>query len=433
MQSKSWLALGLCVLGGLVQAQSTSRFQTAYYAPSYGQASALLVDWFVDPNDPAQSTARLVDRDGVVAGKWWHEDGGRMLALDQPRVLDGGTTGDSCGQQVPIRITQTRFLFKTTSGYVRRGQTAVTVDEQGVMSEGCDAGKVLWKFTIADATMPHNHLLMTEAKGHADLVGGGRMAGLSEALRDGSGTVWAMPQDVTRFERGRSIVRFERTGTRVPYTQGPTGWLVLNFPWGQRGYMRLDRDTYDAEAWLMADLQDGEPKWVEEVHAVMTLRSASFGELNNTARVWQAGFTLNQPENMYVNRLFRDGSGERGTWNSLTDVGNFSPMTWRYEGANVVHRIPWGGSATEYRQRTWEPVRTVGSQQWVMEEDIVYPANGTPWTFIPRRVHLQVDLGPSQPFLAKRQTSQSLATNPAEAPKSGLRNALAPSLQVRRW
>jgi hypothetical protein len=373
----------------------------------------------------------MVDRDGVVTGSWALENAGRMMNLDSPRVMDGGTLFDRCGQKVPIRITQKRFFFKTTGGFDRRGQTAITVDEQGVISEGCEAGRILWSFNVADATTPYNHLQMRARKGHDDLTGGGRLAGLSEALRTDSGNSWQMPQDVTRFERGRSVVRFERTGTRVPYTEGPTGWLVLNFPWGQRAYTRLERDTYDAEAWLMADLQDGEPKWVEEVHAVKPLRSASFGELNNTARVWQAGFTLHQPEAWFLQRLFRDGSGERGAWNSLTEVGSFSPMTWRYEGANVVHRIPHGG--TDYRLRTWEPIRTAGSLQWVMEEDIVYPANGDPWTFTPRRVHLQVDKGPSQPFLAKRQTSQSLVSSPAEAPNSGLRNALAPSLQLRRW
>lgn len=432
MQFKTWMALGLCVLSGLAQAQSTSRYQTAYYASAYGQTSALLVDWFEEPYDLPHGSARLVDRQGKVTGQWWLENSGRMLALDQPRVLDGGTYYDSCAQNVPVRITQTRFFFRMIRGFSRRGQTAITVDEQGVVGAGCDAGKVLWTFTTADSTSPHNHMYMKARKGHDDLVAGGRIAGLTEAVREGTSNILQMPQDIARFEIGRSFVRFERSNTRVPYTESPTGWLVLNFPWGQRGFTRLELDDNNGEAWLMADLQDGEPKWVEEVLAVKPLRTATFGSMSDAARVWLAGFSLHQSNAWFLQRHFSDGSGERGVWNGLTGVGSFSPFTWRLEGANLVQQIPYGG--TGYRLRTWEPMRTSGTVTWVMEEDIVYPASGDPWHFNLRRLHPQVDRGPALPqSVVKRQATQAPLPRTNEVQQAGLRNALAPSLQVRRW
>ena len=431
MRCRSWLLLGLLAVSGLVQAQSTSRFQTAYYAKAYGQFSATLVDWFVEPYGLPHGTARLVDRNGVVTGLWENAYLGRVLTLDQPRVLDGGTLFDSCHQNVPVRIHQTRFMFKMVTGFERRGTTAVTVDEQGVVSEGCDAGRVLWNFTIFDPVTPQAHLQMKARKGHDDLIAGARLAGLTEAQRIDSASSWQMPDDITRFEAGRSFVRFERTGTRVPYTQSPSGWLVLNFPWGQRAYTRLEVDEWNGEAWLMADLQDGEPKWIEEVLAVKPLRTAGWESVIEAAHIWQSGFTLHNPEAQYLQRLYRDGSGERGPWNSVTGQGSFSPITWRLEGANLVQQIPMSGVG--YRLRTWEPLRTVGTMRWVMEEDTVYPTDGAPWNYFPRRVHPQVDQGALDLPVVQRSRAATSAAQRSEATGSGLRQSLAPSLQSRRW
>lgn len=166
-------------------------------------------------------------------------------------------------------------------------------------------------------------------------------------------------------------------------------------PGSQLGYTRLSIDgTNTTETWLVGEFVGGKLQSVRSTMMVKPVAGTSFGTLGQAARMWESwvGRGTDYPFFFY---LYRNFNGDRVS-KDLTDGSEFrTPITWRYEGANIVQtRVLSDRSYV----RTWVPLASKGNYRVVLEQEWIVPVVGAPSPRIQPRVMVYRNTGPATPL-----------------------------------
>lgn len=238
-ESGSWWAscavLSVAVLAP--NAWAAAGQQTAYFPNDWGYRGAHLVNWDVTPGK-----ASVLSPEGKVVGPYVVEGAARTITYGKPLVIANYSYyADSCNTQVPTTLTRSRIRFREVTGPSQELRSVITEDAKQVVDSGCDQGKVLWSTSVDDPSdYGYAQVQMAERQGQKGLKTGAQLAGLaSQAMEGGWGYV---PEDIASLQAGR-LMAFADAGASYPYRTDAEGWWVLDLPWGQRAYTRLQTDS----------------------------------------------------------------------------------------------------------------------------------------------------------------------------------------------
>lgn len=385
----SWWAA--CAVWGVAvlapNAWAAAGQQTAYFPDAWGYRGAYLVNWDVTPGK-----ASVLSPDGKAVGPYVVEGAARTITYGKPLVIANYSYHvDSCNTQVPTTVTYSRIRFREVTGSSRELRSVITEDAKQVVDSGGDQGKVLWATSVDDPNdYGYAQVQMAARQGQKGLKTGAQLAGLASlAMEWGWGYV---PEDIASLQAGR-LMAFADAGASYPYRTDAEGWWVLDLPWGQRAYTRLQTDSQGGQTWLMADLVDGKKQWVQKELVASAKPGSQFASVDAAARVWESGIALSIQSPFFA-YLYADGTGKRGS------PDFFSPLTWSLQSGKVVQDIPYRASSGYKRYRTWQSVQRVGDVRWVMEDDYIVNPDGSTQAFIAKRLVPQVDRGAALPSQA---------------------------------
>jgi len=364
-----------------VQAASIS------YVPEPSRADGYLVDW----NSKAHR-AHVVEYNGMGDGTFTDDGAQRVVTFDSP--LSYPNEGFDClGLPMQQRVDVLQMAFRPMSGTAARGTTQVVEIGNITDIDGCTPGAVTTFGAPGDPGLTTTHLDMTRRAPITDLVPGARLAGPSETAPGGvAGNPRLVVQQLATI--GAGSLGFEDSGHVYPISI-TDGWIVVDYGTFRRAYTRLTRDARGGvETWLWADW-NGAPENVEQTMMVQPRDGAGFGDRNAAAHHWDSGmFLASVTQTSYD--LYRDHSGLRHLVFTDGSGEAVMPVTWRFEGANVAIKRPWGDSG--HYHRVWVPVANYGKNHFVMEgEELVDASGASIATTIAPRVNFYVDGGKAFP------------------------------------
>lgn len=401
------LALAALLCTGLTTTPALAQptpVQTAYFSVAKSSYQAFLVTW------QSATRAELVNADGVRGADQVGSLRKPRLRLDQPLVSISEAYSDVCGSTYTLQSSTQQMVFESLRGDPGNQRALITFIGEDLALDGCQAGLV----TPFKGTTVFNEQGMSFREPMTDLRPGTQLAGLREA---GDPVATGVEQQLATFLPSRQL-RFDDTGTVVSPMFTADGWLVYDSTEGQRGYTRLYREPSAAENWLEARFEGGKPVQVIERLMVKTRQPASFGSVAATARRWESGLFIGEDPGFFID-LYRDFTGERVSIYQDPFQEIRTPITWGYEGSNVVQTRLAGTSTLT---RTWRPIRTQGPYRWVLESEVSRSADGNEATVFPPRVNFYVDQGPATPPpLAKKPALlREDARRPAAGPVSSV-------------
>ena len=375
------LGLTLSVLGSSVAFEALA-VQTAYY--SVGTA------YLVDTNAKTK-TAQVATSLGASSGRYVDSGTQKTISLTTPLSYEVFGDWTNCQVQQTWRRDVQSLVLKRLNGTAKKGQTALV--ELGIDTEtaGCNVGRVTPFGSSDDMGITLNHLALSNRPSMADVRPGTRWAGLHEGIYTPqqyfSGSVAA---DIVTWQ-GDGRVRFEQSGLLVDSVTTADGWWTLSLPSGDRAYTRLSLDkTTGAEVWLLGDRSNGKLTWAAAWWVIPMKLGKGFGDVIAASRSWENGLSNGE----FFRNMYSDFSEDAYQYNP--DTGSWERLlgwNWRFEGMNVIHTRSTSGYV---RNRIWEPVRRVGVNQWVMDNDrFTDPNTGVPLAPFIRQVFLHIDSGPA--------------------------------------
>jgi len=381
-------------------ARAASPQRTAYWqaVPADIKTATYLVDWV-----PATGMASVTDGVSRASGHYTDDGVQRLVTLDSPSVKSEAIwpRPDDCGIYVNARTSLTRYAFVRTGGTDRHGHTEVHEEAQTVLTEGCNAGRIVASTSLSDAVPAQAHLNLSARPSMSDLVPGVQIAGFS------SMPVLAVPvlsaslaQDIADLLPGGQI-RFHGEGftvpATVPYQFTADQWLMLGLPGVDRRYTRLEvnPDT-GAETWMAAEFAAGAPQWTAAVLVTKAQPRVTPLTMQQAAHVWRSG--LSRSEFMFFDiELYPDMTGTRVSLDRPTGGEFRTPLTWAFSGNGITQSWATRGAQVE---RTWIPIGDRGRQHWVMEYDRYVDNEGASSTGM-ARVNFYADKGPATPPAAR--------------------------------
>lgn len=379
-------ALGGALCTAVLAVAPAGAVQVLHVGPASSN-QAYLFDW------RGGSAATVVTDRGRADGSYAQVGSQRVLSLATPLSQETVVEVPECPElQATARIDVRQIGVSTVSGTAVRGESDVAEAGTVTLLDGCAAGRVD-PWGGLDQPVRTRHLAAALRPSLADLVPGSRLAGPSEV----PGADDPFPAvDVVSFGSGQ--ITFERSGNAYPTTLAD-GWLVFA-PGGERGYTRFSVDRLSgAETWVQAEWATGQPQRVFQRPMVQPRAGAGFGGLWRTARVWEGGLFVGTPT-LFSIHLYRDFTGERVVVDVPTGTETRQPISWAYDGANVVMTRPLGGGTGI---RTWQPLRNSGGTRFVMEEETRTLPDGSTVGFIAPRINLYIDRGPAVPPVVQRR------------------------------
>lgn len=378
--------LAFASLGMATHAAAASPGETAYY-PAWGTGViyGALIDWA----DPAR--ARVVTPAGVQFGTVSRTGTQAVITLAAPITTQQVSSElNSCDEQSTQRKDTTQIVVRDLNGDPQRGDSQIV--EIGTLTniDSCDVGQVFSFGSPTDAGLALKRVAMDKRPPVRDLVPGSMLAGFTE-VEWPLGFDFDLGADVVTFYAGGQLL-FSRSGHVVPAGFTNDKWLVLDLPQGQRGYTRLEvDDETGAQSWLRAEWANGAPQRVLGELVVKPDTGAGFGTERQAARIWLSGLFA-QTSITTVFQLYVGGTGERVDTFLLEGTQSRSPITWRFDGKNIVQRRPIGDGTTQ-RERTWVPLRKSDRIHFVFENENTIRADGTQRVLFPPRVNFYIDRG----------------------------------------
>jgi hypothetical protein len=382
-------AFALCAMAisGL-PAHAAATGPVAYLGAATGDLAAYLIDWM-----PA-NRASVVAIYGRADGRVTSQGAQRVVTLNTPISTQYvGGDWDPCINDLPqFRQDTLQVAVTRVSGSDSRGNSAVV--ELGTVTtlNGCNAGHVESFGALDDPGFATIHLAMALRPPVSDLIPGTSLAGPSEQPRATPSDLVAA--DILSFQDG-ILGRFEGTGDIVNAAFDGDQWLQLGLPSGARAYARIfvDRRT-GAERWLDADWAHGRPITVRPAVMVKPSPGAGFGNQRQASRIWESGYFIGTQNPFYID-LYQNGQGERVLVDMGSGTESRTPITWRFDGIDIVQDRPSGSSRIV---RTWKPLLNGGGRaHFAMEDEVQIAPDGSTSVRFPARVNYYVDNGPATP------------------------------------
>lgn len=386
--ARAWRAAALMIASVAAAGPAPAATTIGYLPQTFSTTFAYLVEV------QSPTRVRVTNIIGSAAGSVTEIVGGRLATLDRPIAVDVvAADTDACGIQ-PVQRQETRqVLIRQIAGSPLQGRSEVV--ELGTLTNltGCEVGKVTPFGSLDEAGLPTRHLTLAQRPPVTDLGPGVDLAGPKEAPKPADNPYDTLSADVVRFLPG-GRVRFSATGLEVPAVPNADGWLVLQMPGFQRGYLRLFVDpTTGAEAWLQAEFANGRPATVEQALMVKAQSGASFGTVVQASRRWESGLFVGTAAPFAV-YLYSDFTGDRVSLDPITGQPVYAPITWGFDGLDIVQDRPAGVGVTA--RRTWVPLRNNGIYRFVIErEDLLFSGGQNPR--ITPRVNFYIDRGRAVP------------------------------------
>ncbi|MBQ0936808.1 hypothetical protein [Ideonella paludis] len=389
--------------------------QTAYF--NVGTA------YLVDTNAKTKA-AQVATSLGARSGRYTDSGTQRTINLTTPLSYEVFGDWTDCQVQQAWRRDIQTLTLKRLSGSAKKGQTAVVQSGVDVEIAGCNVGQVTPFGSPSDAGVTLSHLALSERPSMADVVPGTKWAGVHEdPYTPQEFFPGTMAADVVTWQSS-GVLRFEKSGRSVPAAVNAEGWWALSLPGGERRYTRLSRDkATGAEVWLMGDFNGSQFTWASAWWVSPYRPSRGFGDVAAASRSWAHGLIPTE----YFRNMYTDFSGDVYSYGG-PDFGwtRQAGWTWQFSGLNINHSLE---TASMSRARPWEPVRRVGTAQWVMEEyRITSKIDGHILLSMPRRLMHYIDTGPAVKPTQAGATSlmrQSKEKEPAMAPEGLRLKALA--------
>ena len=366
--------------------------KTMIYVPeSYGYTGS----WYVVLKSDA--TARLVGEVGAKSGTYTDDGTEILVSLNKPLSYEFMSKFLDCnGLQYTQRRDVKQVLFRRVDGSnVNKGKSRVVEIGEIVDVTGCTPGAKTAFGSVSDEGFPMLHLTTAKREPMTDAVAGLTIAGFREPPRPDPyyNPYVSLEADVVTFDTD-TTVHFQRSGHVVNATLTSDQWLVLDMPTFQRGYTRVSINTSNGiETWLEATFKDGKPQTVTNVMMSKPLVGASFGTKAATSRMWESGLFVGSTHPFFF-YLFRDFTGDRVETDLVAATEFHIPITWRYEGLDVVTSRTSNGTLIE---RRWTPVGRTGKNMALMEQEIRTPSGGSPYVYIPARLTFYIDRGAAYP------------------------------------
>ncbi len=364
--------LALAILGCPGQASAATK-SVAYYAVAasdiqangfgVGVGYAYLIDW------KGQDKARVVNSRGVQPGAVSDNGTQRLVTLDAP--LSGiFFVEDACHMLIERRMDIERVVVRDLKG----GATQIAEIGTWTNIGGCQDGLVTPFGSETDPGISMKRVAMNARPTMTDMVPGVQIAGPSEEPY--------LSQDVITLGEGTAL--FHATGRSVPVAWSSDQWLVFDMDGFERAYTRLEVNAKTArEIWMVADWSAGQAESVMAPWFVKPLAGAGFGSVAQASRMWQSGMS-SQPFFVY---LYKDGTGETVLEDPDQGTDFRSPITWGFDGPNVVQT-----GVNFPNKRIWMPLRNEGKRRWVFEYEVYSGGYKTP-----TRVIDYVDTGKAVP------------------------------------
>ncbi|MBK1613698.1 hypothetical protein CKO44_09475 [Rubrivivax gelatinosus] len=363
-------------------AGAAARADTVLHVGPRNTNAAYVFEWLGE-------RAVVVATQGRVGASVGGRGATRIATLDAPYTSSYVTSDPDCpGADSEVRHDVLKLAVVRLSGSARRGSSKVVDIGTDTTLSGCNAGRVVPFGSPTDEGVVTRHLAAELRPSMADLTPGTVLAGPSE-----DADVSLFPSaDLVGFSAGN--VTFQASG-RVYAQSVVDGWLVLDLGGGQRGYTRFAVDANGAETWIAADWSAGVPTAVYETTMVKPAAGAGFGGTLRASRLWESGVYVGTNTPFYFD-LYRDGTGSRVSKDLAEGTETRMPVTWGFEGTDLVTRRPVGSSGTVAR-RQWVPLRNSGSTRFVMESETRIQPDGSSELYVRPRVNFYVNEGPGTP------------------------------------
>lgn len=379
----AWALIGLAAVALPAAAKTVT-----YVPDGFGAYGAYVVDW------RSASRVRAVDWRGARTGTFTDDGVERLVTLDTPFTYESYSSDVGCdGNQYLQRYETHELVFRQAEGTQALGKTRVVEIGVIVDIDGCTPGRVVSFGSQGDVGVSWLNRGYSARVPMTDLQAGFSIAGFFETTVPAGG-YGAVPADIVTLDTATQL-RFQATGTVVNAALNSEQWLVLQLPGLQLGYTRLSIDGPTAtETWLVGEFVGGKLQSVRNTMMVKPVAGTSFGSLGQTARMWESwvGRGSDYPFFIY---LYRNFNGDRVSKN-LTDGTEFrTPITWRYEGLNIVQTRVLGDRSYV---RTWLPLASKGNYRVVLEQEWTVPVVGTPTVRIQPRVMYYRNTGPATPL-----------------------------------
>lgn len=380
--SRPGMLLAAALALGLAQPLALAR-PVLHVAAEPLSTSAYLIDW-----RPA-GRVTFVDAQGRREGRYTTAGSQRVITLEAPLQFAYNAIDPDCPEAPQaFRVDVHQVGITRTAGTERRGESSLA--QAGILHTltGCNAGREQPWGSLSGPGLPTRHLDAALRPSIADLAPGVVIAGPSEDVTPGEMYPAA---DLMTVEPGAG--RFAATGNAHPLST-VDGWLVLDLPGRQRAYTRVGVDRHGGESWLRADWSDGQPQTVAQAWMVKPEAGAGFGSLRQASRMWASGSTLGSTLTTFAIHLYPDGSGVRVAVDVPSGTENRQPITWAFDGNDIVQ---WRSSGGGIGERTWQPLRNSGTRRFLMETEVRRMPDGSVQPFIKPRVNFYVDTGPAVP------------------------------------
>jgi len=370
--------------------------KTMYYVPTAsGQTGA----WVVSFGD--SDKVRVVGQVGNRQGTYTDSGTEQVVTLNKAlsyEYLSAPGDVDCHGQRYQKRYDLQQLVFRRDANVSsKKGKSSIV--EIGVIVHvgGCTPGTVEPSGSPSDPGYPVQHFAENKRAPMADVAAGFTIAGFREGPAPDP---YLNPFAQIAADRltldNATTARFLGSGTTVAASLNAEQWLVLAMPGFERGYTRIVLNSASGtETWMEAEFQDGKAQRVTNVMMVKPVPGASFGTKSEAARIWESfvGIGTNTP---FFFTLYGNWTGETISKNIAANTESRVPLTWGFDGSDIVTSRTLGGGSVVATRR-WQPLSRTGKYVVVMEEEVRKPSASPSFVYIPARVVFYVDRGKATP------------------------------------
>lgn len=382
-------AMSLVAIGLMAIALSAAA-RTMFYVPNgYAYSEA----WYLVLNE-TDKKARLVGVLGSATGTYTDNGTEVLVTLNKPLSIVLASAELVCNnEQYTYRHDVEQVLFRRVDATsVNSGKSQVVQIGRDTILDTCKAGEVIPFGSLSDEGMAMLHRSTGKRAPMTDVVAGLTIAGFSEQV-DSTDPAVPLEADIVTLD-SNTTVRFQRTGHVINATLTSDQWLVLQLPGGQRGYTRVIVNMNNGlETWVRAEFKDGKARTATTVLLVKPLPGSTFGSKTQTSRMWESIFFAGTNDPLYF-YLYGNYTGEKISKDIAGGYESRQPITWRFDGGDVVQTR--AASSSSYERR-WTPLARTGKYMAVMESELRTPSGGTTTTYIPPRVNAYIDRGKATP------------------------------------
>ena len=371
--------------------------RTMFYVPvSFGQTGS----WYVVFGSGGK--ARLVGQAGNRQGNYTDSGTEQVVTLGSAlsyEYLSAPNDVDCNGKRYQKRYDLKQIIFRRgASVSANKGKSSVVEIGTIVHVGGCTPGATEPVGSVSDPGYEMHHRATNSRTPMTDVVAGFTMAGFREgAAPDAYLNPYAQIAADGLTLDDATTARFTGTDTTVAASLDAEQWLVLQMPGFQRGYTRiLLNSASGTETWMEAEFSGGKPQRVTNVLMVKPMPGATFGTKSEASRMWESmiGLGTNNP---FFFHLYGNWTGETVSKDIAAASAFRVPLTWRFDGGDVVTSRGVGSNGSTLAERRWLPLARTGKYIVVMEQEVRTPPASAAFVYIPWRVIFYLDRGKATP------------------------------------